>query len=65
MDRKWNSSRKMTSKEDNPNIIEERVIVKSKTDVGGNVVSSPSDSKSSFRTLYSKGKQIGKGGFAK
>jgi hypothetical protein len=65
MDKKWNSSRKLTSKEANPNIIEERVIVKSNTEVGGQKVSSPSDSKSSFRTLYSKGKQIGKGGFAK
>jgi polo-like kinase 1 len=65
MDKKWNSSRKLTSKEDNPNIIEERVIVKSNTEVGGQKVSSTSDSKNSFRTLYSKGKQIGKGGFAK
>jgi hypothetical protein len=34
MDRKWNSSRRSTTREDNPNIIEERVVVKTKGEAG-------------------------------
>ncbi|CAI2361085.1 unnamed protein product [Moneuplotes crassus] len=51
MDRRWNSSRKLHTKEDPSNIIEERIVMKSK---GETII-----------RKYLKGKQIGKGGFAK
>lgn len=51
MDKRWNSSRKLTSREDNSNIVEERIVVKSQ---GETII-----------RKYLKGKQIGKGGFAK
>lgn len=51
MEKRWNSSHRLTSKEDNPNIIEERIVMKLQ---GETII-----------RKYLKGKQIGKGGFAK
>lgn len=51
MDKKWGSSKKLSSREDSSNIVEERIVMKSQ---GETII-----------RKYIKGKQIGKGGFAK
>ena len=51
MDKKWSSNKKLSMKDDNSNIVEERVVTKA-------------SGETTIRK-YVKGKQIGKGGFAK
>jgi len=51
MEKRWNSSRKLTTRDENTNIVEERIVMKSQ---GETII-----------RKYLKGKQIGKGGFAK
>lgn len=51
MDKRWSNHKLPSSREDSQNIIEERIVMKSQ---GETIV-----------RKYQKGKQIGKGGFAK
>ena len=51
MDKRWNQVKRLSSREENSNIIEERIVMKAQ---GETII-----------RKYMLGRQIGKGGFAK